>query len=52
MLNDASLKPAELYEASRKSNVTAFYNPKKPEAYCTALERLINRKVDNLRALN
>ncbi|HRX20764.1 MAG TPA: coproporphyrinogen dehydrogenase HemZ [Syntrophomonadaceae bacterium] len=36
----------------QEGTVTGFYNPKNPQAYCADLERLVQRKVDNLRALN
>ncbi|MGR6836204.1 coproporphyrinogen dehydrogenase HemZ [Syntrophomonas erecta] len=32
--------------------LSSFYNPKNPTAYCHSIDRLIARKVDNLRALN
>ncbi|HNX28446.1 MAG TPA: coproporphyrinogen dehydrogenase HemZ [Syntrophomonadaceae bacterium] len=37
---------------SRLGTVTGFYNPKNPAVYCAEVDRLIKRKVDNLRALN
>jgi oxygen-independent coproporphyrinogen-3 oxidase len=33
-------------------SLTSFYNPKNPEVYHQTIDRLISRKVDNLRALN
>lgn len=32
--------------------LTSFYNPKNPQTYCESVRRLINGKVDKLRALN
>ncbi|MDD2585303.1 MAG: coproporphyrinogen dehydrogenase HemZ [Syntrophomonadaceae bacterium] len=31
--------------------LSSFYNPKNPQSYCESVEKLINRKVDKLRAL-
>lgn len=37
---------------SSQGNIHPLYNPKDPETYCQSAERLAQRKVDNLRALN
>ncbi len=33
-------------------SLSSFHNPKNPQSYCHSVERLINGKVDKLRALN
>lgn len=33
-------------------SLSSFHNPKNPQSYCQSVERLINSKVDKLRALN